>query len=74
MQAPDNRTIAIFSVEKLENNPNYQTHLLDRSQIPQKRMLVYHGADKQKAIEAAQGAARYFARTLDANFEDNTEI
>ncbi|MBS3074911.1 hypothetical protein J4429_00470 [Candidatus Pacearchaeota archaeon] len=73
LQAPDNATIAIVSVKS--TNSHYQAYLSDlRNHAFKKPVLIYHGQDKKLAITAAQGVARYFARSLDSNFEDKTEI
>lgn len=73
LQSPDNSTLAIFSVNQQENF--YKVNKLDlRKQGTPLRTLIYHGSKKELAIRSAYEAALYFSKTLDANFEDRTEI
>lgn len=54
-----------------------QTPFLERLPIyygQGKRILVYHGLDKRKAIESAYQAARYLASRFDKDFDDLTNL
>jgi hypothetical protein len=77
LQAPDNTTIAVFSVKTNDNKEEiyYKACFTDlRNHASKEPKIVYYGQDKESAINAARGAARYFIRTLDDKFEDKTEI
>lgn len=70
IQDSENHSLEIFYIQEI--NGYFQARFLDCRK--KEESIVYHGRNKQLAIMAAYGAARYVAKTLDENFEDRTEI
>lgn len=73
LQAPDNKTIAVFSVHELEGG-FYQGIMTDVRKFTAVREIIYHGEDKQLALAAVHDVAKYFAKQLDPNFQDLTHL
>ena len=70
IQDSGNHSLGIFYIR--EFNGYFQARFIDIRK--KEESIIYHGRDKQSAIIAAYGAARYVARKLDMLFEDCTGI
>ena len=74
LQAPDNSTVAIFSVEEISPGSYQVNHLdLSKSGSPKRSTLFRKRLSRELTIGLARNKARELAFELDPDFQDLTE-
>jgi hypothetical protein len=72
IQAPDNKTIAIFSIKNQENN--YHSIITDLRTPKIITQVLENNLEKRDAIISAYNNAKDFAKSLSPDYEDRTEL